>query len=63
MPPRSDQTRTLLTEREAAAAGKDRQLAELQRQVAELGAKAGAGAGANTGTPPVLQDARSGDHL
>ena len=56
---RSEHTRRSLTEREAAAGDKDRQLAELRMQVADLQAKA-AGSAGSAGSPPVVQDSRPG---
>ena len=53
---RSEHTRRALTEREAAAGDKDRQLAELRMQVADLQAKTAGSAG----SPPVVQDSRPG---
>ena len=57
LPCRSEHARRALTEREAAAGDKDRQLAELRMQVADLQAKAAGSAG----SPPVVQDSRPGE--
>ena len=59
LPCRSEHARRALTEREAAAGDKDRQLAELRMQVADLQAKAAA-SGGSAGSPPVVQDSRPG---